>query len=213
MAASAQDGHELWRVTLPPEDPAVFNPAIGIYGFNQFVSSRARFTPDGAAAYLMTATATGDNQTSRSFVYSLITSSNASPTPTPPPVATSLRSTSIMLSAVPIKRTTNFTVAGAVAVKDEKGAAVSGATVAISWKLPTGAIQTQSANSDNKGIANFTVKGGQGTYTITVTNLTKTGCTFDTAHSILSKRITTATVFGSALPGEELPPGVSELVR
>jgi hypothetical protein len=213
MAASAQDGHELWRVTLPPEDPTVFNPAIGIYGFNQFVSSRGRFTTDGGAAYLMTATATGDNQTSRSFVYSLITSSNVSPTPTPTPVATSLRSTSIMLSAVPIKHTTTFTIAGAVAVKDERGAAVSGATVAISWKLPTGAIQTQSASSDNKGIANFTVKGGRGTYTITVTNLTKTGSTFDAAHSLLSKRITTATVLGSGSPGEEMPPGVTELVR
>lgn len=71
QAVSAKDGHELWRVDLPLEDPAVFNPAIGIYGFNQFVDTRARFTRDGQTAYVVTATATGDNNTSKSFVYSI----------------------------------------------------------------------------------------------------------------------------------------------
>jgi len=60
IAASAQDGHELWRVNLPAEA-----------GFNQSTDTRARFTPDGLTAYFMTYTATGDNDTSRSFVYSL----------------------------------------------------------------------------------------------------------------------------------------------
>ena len=59
-SASAQDGHELWRVTLPKEA-----------GFNQFPDSRARFSPDGTTTYVITATATGDNNTSRSFVYAL----------------------------------------------------------------------------------------------------------------------------------------------
>ena len=39
--------------------------------FNQFPNTRARFTADGQTAYFITATATGDNNTSRSFVYSL----------------------------------------------------------------------------------------------------------------------------------------------
>jgi PQQ-like domain/IPT/TIG domain len=59
-SASTADGHELWRVTLPKE----------AY-FNQFPDSRARFSPDGTTAYVITATATGDNNTSRSFVYAL----------------------------------------------------------------------------------------------------------------------------------------------
>jgi PQQ-like domain len=59
-SASALDGHELWRVTLPAEA-----------GFNQFPDSRARFSSDGTTAYVVTATATGDNNTSRSFVYAL----------------------------------------------------------------------------------------------------------------------------------------------
>ena len=63
ISASAQDGHELWRVTLPPEG-----------GFNQLPDTRARFTADGLTAYITTLTATGDNNTSRSFVYALDTS-------------------------------------------------------------------------------------------------------------------------------------------
>jgi len=59
-SASTQDGHELWRVALPKEA-----------GFNQFPDSRARFSPDGTTAYVITATATGDNNTSRSFLYAL----------------------------------------------------------------------------------------------------------------------------------------------
>jgi hypothetical protein len=75
LSASAADGHELWRVPLPPEDPAQFNTAVGIYGFNQYVDTRARFSMDGSTAYILTATAAGNNNTSKSFVYSL----NAAP--------------------------------------------------------------------------------------------------------------------------------------
>jgi hypothetical protein len=88
LSASARDGHELWPVTLPPEDPIVFNPAVGIFGFNQAVDNRARFTADGQTAYLITSTATGDNNTSRSFLYSLNVGSGAPPSPTPSPTAT-----------------------------------------------------------------------------------------------------------------------------
>lgn len=71
LSASVKDGHELWRVALPPEDPATYNPATGTYGFNQFVDTRARFSANGSTAYLVTATATSNNNTSKSFVYSL----------------------------------------------------------------------------------------------------------------------------------------------
>jgi hypothetical protein len=71
VGASAKDGHELWRVILPIEDTTVFNSTTGTYGFNQYVDTRARFTADGLTAYVVTATATGDNNTSKSFVYSL----------------------------------------------------------------------------------------------------------------------------------------------
>ena len=73
LSASAADGGELWRVVLPMEN-----------GFNQFVDSRATFTGDGQTAYLVTATATGDNATSRSFVYALDASLGPPPPPPPP---------------------------------------------------------------------------------------------------------------------------------
>ncbi|HYJ03749.1 MAG TPA: hypothetical protein VEX43_01345, partial [Chthoniobacterales bacterium] len=191
LSASAKDGHELWRVILPAEDPTVFNPALGIYGFNQFVSTRARFTPDGLTAYLMTGTATGDNETSRSFVYSFNTgnATQPAPTPAPSPTATSLRSASITLSAN-LQGKRNVVVTGLVAVKDQKGASVSGATVAATWKLPNGATQNQTGNTSSSGAASFSLKGGVGTYTVTVTNITKTGYTFDAANSVLTKSIT-----------------------
>jgi chitobiase/beta-hexosaminidase-like protein len=88
LSASAKDGHELWRVTLPIEDPTVFNPTVGIFGFNQFADTRARLTADGTTAYIITATATGDNNTSKSFVYSLSTVLSSTPTPTPTPTPT-----------------------------------------------------------------------------------------------------------------------------
>jgi hypothetical protein len=72
LSASAENGGELWRVELPAEN-----------GFNQFVDSRARFRDDGQVAYLVTATATGDNATSRSFVYALDASPDGAP-PQPP---------------------------------------------------------------------------------------------------------------------------------
>lgn len=73
LSTSAVNGSELWRVVLPVEN-----------GFNQFVDSRARFTGDGLSAYLVSATATGDNETSRSFVYSLDASVGVPPPPPPP---------------------------------------------------------------------------------------------------------------------------------
>ena len=82
LSTSAQDGHELWRVILPIEDPTIWNPGVGIFGFNQFVDTRARFTADGQTAYIITGTATGDNNTSKSFVYSLGAGSGAPSMPT-----------------------------------------------------------------------------------------------------------------------------------
>ncbi len=70
---SAVQGNELWKVILPPEDPSVFNPSTGLLGYNQGVFTRGRFAGDGATAYFMTATATGSNETSRSWLYAVET--------------------------------------------------------------------------------------------------------------------------------------------
>ena len=93
LSVNAQNGQELWRVILPIEDPTVWNPGVGIYGFNQFVDTRGRFTEDGQTVYFTTYTATGDNDTSKSFVYSLYTGTGGTPTPTPTPMQVAISGT------------------------------------------------------------------------------------------------------------------------
>jgi hypothetical protein len=118
-----------------------------------------------------------------------------SPTVGPTPTATAtpapggclvkcLRSTQIQLTP------TATGVSGQVTVKDETGAAARGATVTITWTLPNGSVQSKSAKTNANGIASFTVNGGAGPYTLTVTNIVKAGYTFDPANSVLSQSIT-----------------------
>ena len=110
-----------------------------------------------------------------------------SPTPSPvPPGCTSncLRSTNLTL----VSRGNG--VAGQVTVTDENSGPVSGASVSITWSLPDGTAQTQSAATNHSGVASFSIKGGTGTYTLTITNIAKSGFTFDPDNSILSGSIT-----------------------
>lgn len=186
QSVGAANGKINWTHTFPAEPG--YNASLGMEGFNQWVATRARFTADGQTAFVVTATASGDNYTSRSFVNSINTGS-ASPPPPPPPTAVKLRSTDISLSAKEQRRGT-VTVSGLVTVRDELGAAVSGVTASVTWTLPGGATQAQVATTDTSGVARFGVKSGRGTYTLTLTNLAKVGYTFDAANSVLSKSIT-----------------------
>jgi hypothetical protein len=166
ISESAVDGHELWRVNLPAES-----------GFNQASDTRARFTPDGLTAYMMTFTATGNNETSASFIYALDTSATTT-LPT-------LKSTKITLTARSSGTSVNAT--GKVTVQDGSGAAVSGASVAVTWQLPSGQTLNQTVATNSRGLAGFNATDIAGTYTLTVTNITKTGYTFDSANSVLTK--------------------------
>jgi hypothetical protein len=117
-------------------------------------------------------------------------------TPNPGPTATStafgclgscLRSTNITLTA---KGNTPVVVTGKVLVKDQNGAAVTGATVYATLTLPNNTVLNQSAVTASNGIATFNISGGHGTYTLTAVNISKTGFTFDAANSVLSQSIT-----------------------
>jgi hypothetical protein len=99
-----------------------------------------------------------------------------------------LRSTAINLSAT--LQGKKVSVTGNVVVKDGNGAAVSGAAVTATLTKPGGTTVTQSATTSSTGIAKFSTSGGRGTYTLSVTNITKTGYTFDPTNSVLSKSIT-----------------------
>ena len=168
IAASAVDGRELWRVNLPAEN-----------GFNQSTDTKARFAADGLSAYLITFTATGNNDTSESFVYALDTTAS-----TTLPV---LRSTKIVANAK--TSGTGVKAQGRVTVQDANGALLAGATVAITWKVPSGATVSQTATTSAKGLASFSTTDIAGSYTLTVTNITKTGYTFDAANSVLTKTV------------------------
>ncbi len=76
-----------------------------------------------------------------------------------------------------------------VAVKNELRAAMANASVTVRWTQGSRS-KTAKALTDAKGMALFVQKASPGTYTLTVTNITKQGYTFDSANSVLSKSIT-----------------------
>ena len=100
-----------------------------------------------------------------------------------------LRSTSITFSAN-LLNNGQVSVTGVVTVKDQNGVSVPSARVAVTWRLPNGSTKHQTANTNTSGNASFSVKSGRGTYTLSITNITKTGYTFDKANSVLTKSIT-----------------------
>jgi len=95
-----------------------------------------------------------------------------------------LRSTSVRL------RVGAQNVSGQVLVKDENGARIAGATVSVTWTLPDLSTLPQSAVTSAGGVAQFSVTGGTGLYTLTITNITQDGYAFDAANSVLSDSIT-----------------------
>jgi hypothetical protein len=82
-------------------------------------------------------------------------------------------------------------VYASVKIIDENGAAIPGAAVSAHWDLPGGRTKDQTKNTDASGSVTFRVNGGAGTYTITITDVTLAGYTFDPDNSeILSNNIT-----------------------
>ena len=112
-----------------------------------------------------------------SFLYALDTSATTT-LPT-------LKSTKITLTARSSGTSVNAT--SKVTVQDGSGVAVSGATVAVTWQLPSGQSLNQTVATNSRGLAVFNSTDIAGTYTITVTNITKTGYSFDSANSFLTK--------------------------
>ncbi|MEW5986196.1 MAG: PKD domain-containing protein [Chloroflexota bacterium] len=103
-------------------------------------------------------------------------------------VSQCLRSSNITLTARRIGSSVQVT--GKVYVVTETGARVKNALVYVTWTLPGGYTVDLSVYTNNQGIATFSTSSGRGTYTLTVTNITKAGYQFDPANSILSKSIT-----------------------
>lgn len=77
-----------------------------------------------------------------------------------------------------------------VLVKSETGVVVPDASVTVKWALPGGRTKTMRKLTDVSGVVEFQGKGAHGTYTLTVTSITKSGYSFDPSKSVLSKSIT-----------------------
>jgi len=81
-------------------------------------------------------------------------------------------------------------VTGQVVVSDAANAVVPGVSVNVTWRKPDGTSVAQTAITGSNGTASFNTSGGRGTYTLTVTNLARTGYVFDAANSVLTGSIT-----------------------
>ncbi len=131
-----------------------------------------------AGTYTATLTVTYNNAVSASATTTIIVN---------PAVSTVLRSTAINLSATLQKNKVNAT--GTVVVQDGNGLIMPGALVSVTWVKPGGGTVTQTATTNSTGSAKFNISGNRGTYMLTVKNIQKTGYSFDSANSVLSRSI------------------------
>jgi hypothetical protein len=187
LSRSASDGHELWRVPLPMED-----------GFNQFVDTRGRFTANGLTAYIITATATGDNNTSKSFVYAL-NASVTGPTPTPTPTV------QVTVQTNPVGRA--FSVDGTAYSSTQTFTWVSGSSHTIATTSPqsggTGVRYVWTRWSDSGAMSHTVAPTTNKTYTATFRKqfyLTMSHGTGGTVRPASGWRVSGATVSITATP-------------
>jgi PKD repeat protein len=187
----------------PPVASASASPASGIAPLAVSFSSNGSYDPDGGSlSYLWDfGDSTSSTLANPSHTYASTGTYNARLTVTDSAGAFDSVAVVITANAPAVLRSGNIgltatlkknivTVHGSVSVVSASGAPVPGAVVSITWTLPNGRANTQTATTNTSGIASFSVKGSRGTYTLTVNNITKSGYLFDASNSILSRSIT-----------------------
>lgn len=105
-----------------------------------------------------------------------------------PDPATVLRVSDIDLGTK--QRRGMVTVNGEVTVVDGNGGGVKDVAVHATWTLPDGSSQDRTTTTKGNGSARFEVEDGGGTYTLTITDVTKAGHTFDADGSVLEASVT-----------------------
>jgi PKD repeat protein len=156
---------------------------------NQFILNFGNGTPTFTGTSSHTYTTSGTFPVTLTVTYNNATTATAGVTITVNPVVTqTLRSSAINLSTTLQRNRVNVT--GNVSVKDSNGTAIPGAVVSSTWAIPGGGTVRQSATTNSTGIARFNTSGGRGTYTLNLNSISKTGYSFDSANSVLSKSIT-----------------------
>lgn len=192
------------QLNQPPTAAMSATPSSGTAPLTVNFSSVGSSDPDGAIASYSwrfgdggTSTAANPSHTYTSggaFTAILTVTDNAgasvskSVTITVTATASVLRSTNITLTAARLGNT--VTATGKVTVKNQAGVLFPGATTSATWTLPNGTTKSQTSTTNSSGIATFSVKSNRGTYTLKLTNITKTGYTFDAVNSVLVRSIT-----------------------
>lgn len=81
--------------------------------------------------------------------------------------------------------TGQFRVRATVTIRDAGNAAVAGAAVTTQIRTPNGQVITRTGTTNNNGLTAQTITSRQhGTYTVTVTNVSKAGSTYDPASNV-----------------------------
>lgn len=149
-------------------------------GLNEFASFiEPGFTPDSRTAYVTTEFSSSSQS---GYLYAIDVS-----------VAGGCAANCLRSSRIDMRGRVSGSATGVgarVRVEDETGAPVPSADIAVIWTLPGGGTQSLSASTDQGGFAKFSARAGGGTYTLTVTDIVKTGWTFDPDNSVLTKSIT-----------------------
>jgi len=164
-AVDTTSGSDLWRVEFPA--PGVVTSS------RPHVDTGLAFSPDGTQAYVITGVAGG-----RAVLHAIELD------PAIPNTSTVLRSQSINITANSIGNRLKFS--GEVTVRDENRAPIARAAVTATWTSVAGLNRTQTATTDNEGIARFGLTAPGGIYTLTVDDIAKDPYTFDPDHSVLS---------------------------
>jgi len=99
--------------------------------------------------------------------------------------ATTLKVSGIALTSSP--EGNQFKVEGLVTVRTAANALVSGVRVEAAWNRPKGGTATQGVTTDASGVARFSTSGGQGTYQLRITSVTKAGYGYLPGQSVVSQ--------------------------
>lgn len=106
------------------------------------------------------------------------------PPPPPPPPDDLVRVSDISMALA------GRNITALVQMTDQNGNAVSGATVEATWTFPNGSTAMLTGVSNGNGQVTFTVQKAKGTHTLTITNVSLTGFTFDPDNSVLMQSLT-----------------------
>lgn len=198
IAATPASGTVPLTVSLASSaDSGPTGPLISAYQVNYgdgYVNSFFLNAGDGAvkfsgvSTHVYTATGAYTATLTVSYVDGSRASNSTVVTVLPVVVVPALRSTAIALSAVLKSNKVNAT--GRVTVKNNTGILIAGATVKATWAKPGGGTATQTATTNSSGVAVFNTSGARGTYTLTISSISKTSYVFDAANSVLSASIT-----------------------